>query len=552
MRLSWTVAARRLRCLCCVTVIAVSYTAAAAAQDTTTGSTGTSNGGSSSVTPGERLQVTITSPPPDQPIPPTGEISFAANEPGATFSCLVGGTPTNPCTSPVPYGPLPAGSPFTFAVSASLGQDKSAARAAYTVASATPAATLTVKITGAPSGTVTSSSATIAFEANRQNATFRCTLDAVENACASPTGYTGLANGTHAFSVVALDGREASAPVTTSWTVSTTVRPVSKPPRVIITSAPEGDVRSHRARLAFTSTAAAAGFQCSLDRSPFADCTSPQRYRRLAGGSHTFAVRALAAGGAAGPPASARWRVVAARIVTPPSGGGPDWPLVIVVCLGVALAAAIAAQRVMRTRRRAAWQPQARAEPPERPCSERNHYCQKIKLTAKPGPRIISRLDAHARGSDGREIARLLPGRLVNALNGAVADYRRDRHRERLRTALLPATGMLLSELDSWIARKVAHDEVTVDARFLAAEVEYAFTLYVCKGRKPDDQPEWEKEDEWKASLEDEREQNAVRLDLRRPVGAQTEIALAQLVELVTKVDEHITLEVSSESRLRV
>ncbi len=519
-------------------IVTVAWAATASAQDPTTTATPDTT---------EDLTVTITSPPAGQPIPPQGEIAFAANKEGASFSCF-NGTTSGPCTSPAPYGPLEPGESFTFAVVAVLGREKSPeARATYPVAAVTPAPALAVTITDAPSGTVGGTSATIAFAASRPGATFRCTLDNVDAACTSPTTYSDLSNGTHAFSVVAQDGRDVSPPETASWTVSAVRPPPARPPRAIITAAPEGRVSSRRARIAFTSTGGAVRFECSLDRAPFAGCRSPRRYTHLARASHTFAVRAVAANGAAGPPAIARWRVAAAQIVTPPSGGRLNWPAVILACLLAALAAALAVLRMMRARRRAAWQREARAEPPERPCSERNHYCQKAKVSAKPGPRAISYLEAHGRDGDGRRLQRRLGGRLVDELNGVVGDYRRDQDRNRLGTAVRPAATMLLHELDAW----PVSDQVTVDAHLVAAEVEYEFTLYVCS-KRGDREPEWETEDEWKASLEEEREESAVKLDRRQPVGAQTESALDQLAELVTKVDEHIRVEVSAEGRLRV
>jgi hypothetical protein len=518
-------------------IVAVAYAATASAQDPAPGAAGTT----------ESLTVTITSPPTDQPIPPQGQISFAANKPGASFRCL-SETMNEPCTSPAPYGPLEPGKPFTFAVVALLGREKSPeARATYAVATAQPPPALAVTITDAPSGTVAGTSATIAFTASRPGATFRCTLDNVDAACTSPTAYADLSNGTHSFSVVAQDANDVSEPATASWTVSAAGPSPTKAPRAIITAAPEGRVSSRRARLAFTSTAGAARFECSLDRSRFVDCRSPRRYHHLARASHTFVVRAVAANGATGPPAVARWRVAAAPGIMPPSDGGTSWPAVILACLLAAAAAALAAHRILHARRRADWQRQARAEPPDRPCSERNHYCRKVKVKARPGPRVISYLDARARGSDGRQLHRQLGGRLARELNGVVGDYRGDRNRDRLRTAVLPAAGMLLHELDSWPVT----EQVTVDAHLVAAEVEYEFTLYVCS-KSRDSEPEWEKEDEWTASLADEREESAVKLDRRQPVGVQTESALDQLAELVTNIDEHVSVDVSGEGRLQV
>jgi sugar lactone lactonase YvrE len=72
-------------------------------------------------------------------------------------------------------------------------------------------------ITGGPTGTVSSTSASFSFGAN-EPATFTCRLDGGPAAgCTSPATYSGLADGAHSFSV--------AAPVTRSWTVDTTVPP---------------------------------------------------------------------------------------------------------------------------------------------------------------------------------------------------------------------------------------------------------------------------------------------------------------------------------------
>jgi hypothetical protein len=52
-------------------------------------------------------------------------------------------------------------------------------------------------------------------------------------------------------------------------------------------------------------------FQCKLDRSPWAGCSSPQRIGDLAEGGHAFRVRALDRAGRPGPVASHSWRRVA-------------------------------------------------------------------------------------------------------------------------------------------------------------------------------------------------------------------------------------------------
>ena len=77
-------------------------------------------------------------------------------------------------------------------------------------------------ITGGPSGTVASTTATFSFASSEAGSTFACSLDgAGATACSSPTTYTSLANGGHTFSVAATDaaGNTDPTPAPWSWTV---------------------------------------------------------------------------------------------------------------------------------------------------------------------------------------------------------------------------------------------------------------------------------------------------------------------------------------------
>lgn len=76
-----------------------------------------------------------------------------------------------------------------------------------------------------------------------------------------------------------------------------------------ITGGPSGNSVLTTPTFAFDATDAA-GFECSLDNATFAACASPDSIGPLGLGPHTFAVRAIDAGGP-GEPAVVRWNVVA-------------------------------------------------------------------------------------------------------------------------------------------------------------------------------------------------------------------------------------------------
>lgn len=84
-----------------------------------------------------------------------------------------------------------------------------------------------------------------------------------------------------------------------------------EPPETTLVAAPSTPTEETGAEFAFTSSDAAATFECSLDGAAFAACGSPLSVSGLAIGPHAFAVRAVDAGGQADPtPAAHAWEIV--------------------------------------------------------------------------------------------------------------------------------------------------------------------------------------------------------------------------------------------------
>jgi hypothetical protein len=181
-----------------------------------------------------------------------------------------------------------------------------------------------VTITAGPAEgeTVTSDSATFSFHSDTQ-ATFKCVLDGgAEESCDSgQITYTGLANGTHRFDVIATTtGHDVvSGSETRNWTVAVL-------PQVTITDQPPNPSESPDATFSFTSDQSGT-FECTLDGGSTESCTSPVTYHGLHEGSHSFAVRAVGPTDATGPPAEYRWEVKApppSSIETSIVAGPPD------------------------------------------------------------------------------------------------------------------------------------------------------------------------------------------------------------------------------------
>ena len=130
-------------------------------------------------------------------------------------------------------------------------------------------------------------------------------------------------------------------------------------------------------------------------------------------------------------------------------------------------------------------------------------------------------------------------------LNPAVRDHRRHPDDPSFETSLLPIAAQLVTQVETWLIGDEQHTRVTADAHLTGPEFEYEFTLYRCN--KGDDGPGWEKEDEWKASPEDECEANVVMLSRPAPHGEEVASVATQLAEFVSKVDEAPSIAASAE-----
>jgi hypothetical protein len=263
----------------------------------------------------------LTATPPAVTNSPGASFSFTATEAGSTFECTLDGGGFAPCTSPQNYSGL-AGGNHTFQVRATdpAGNiDPTPASFAWTIDTTPPDTTLTAT----PPAVTNSPSASFSFTATETGSTFQCTLDGgAFVACTSPQSYSALAGGSHTFQVRATDpaGNADSTPASFTWTVDTAA------PDTALTATPPAVTNSPGASFSFTATETGSAFQCTLDGGAFVACTSPQSYSALAGGSHTFQVRAADPAGNTDPtPASYTWIID----TTPPvrSGGQPTGTL---------------------------------------------------------------------------------------------------------------------------------------------------------------------------------------------------------------------------------
>jgi outer membrane protein OmpA-like peptidoglycan-associated protein len=176
-----------------------------------------------------------------------------------------------------------------------------------------PALPQSPRITG---GAPTNGAATTATTANptfsyaigdaANSVAFQCAVDGGSfTACTSPKSLSGLADGSHTFSVRAINSAGDPGPQTDrTWTVDTT-----PPGTPILMGAPSGIVATDAAAIGIGGELGAT-FTCSVDGSSYVTCTSPLALTGLADGNHTVSVKQSdAAGNVSVTPASVSWTV---------------------------------------------------------------------------------------------------------------------------------------------------------------------------------------------------------------------------------------------------
>jgi MYXO-CTERM domain-containing protein len=248
----------------------------------------------------------ITASPANPTNQTTANLSFSSNKAGSTFSCKLDSGAAATCTSPKIYSGLGAGS-HTFTVTATDAAGNVSAPASYTWSiDLTPPV---VSITAYPASLTNQTTANLSFGSNKAGSTFTCMLDSgAAVACTSSMSFSGLAAGSHAFTVIATDPvGNASSPVSATWTVDTV------PPTTTIVSEPSAVTTSTDATFAFASSKAGSTFEWLLDgaTSYSALPSNPMVLAGLALGGHHIVVRARdALGNVDASPASYSWSVV--------------------------------------------------------------------------------------------------------------------------------------------------------------------------------------------------------------------------------------------------
>ena len=234
--------------------------------------------------------VTLLTTPEDPSETNPQTFTFSSTQSPVTFECRLTGTQSSggfqPCTSPHSYTNLIDGE-YIFEVRSKNQYglvSEEPGLFEWTVA-VPPETTIHNK----PLNPSTSTSAAFTFFSSEPNgALWECELDNQSVDClSSPAVFTGLANGTHTFSVAAIDAMDNvdPTPATYTWVIDTL-------PETTLGDTPPASTSSTTATFTFSSNESNVSYECSLDSAAFAPCSAPVNLSGLSIASHTFRVQA--------------------------------------------------------------------------------------------------------------------------------------------------------------------------------------------------------------------------------------------------------------------
>jgi hypothetical protein len=256
--------------------------------------------------------VTLTSPTSSPTTQTSATITFTAGELGGTVQCKFDGGSYGACpASPVNFTNLGLGA-HTYSVrqTDTAGNVSLVGTASWNIGpDTTPPGTPTVTRTVPTENPTTSTSQTITYSGAESGGTFQCKLDGNGYApCgSSPINGTGLANGSHTYSVTQTDSSgNVSAAGSVTWLIDN-IAPA--PPTVTRTSPTANPTPSISQTLTYSGEAGGT-FQCRLDAGSYGPCLiSPIALPALANGSHTYFVTQTDATGNVSAAGSVTWVV---------------------------------------------------------------------------------------------------------------------------------------------------------------------------------------------------------------------------------------------------
>ncbi|MCW2811356.1 MAG: metallophosphoesterase, partial [Friedmanniella sp.] len=250
---------------------------------------------------------TITSSPTSPTNATTASLAFTSTAGGSTFQCQLDGGQLKACTSPTSYTGLAAGShAFNVRATANGQTDPSPATASWTVDLTAPSVPTNLTATASTSSVALTWNASTDNTAVAGYVVYRNGTRIGTGTTTTSTSYTdaSLATGNYSYTVAALDGVGNLSGQSTAATAT-----IGVAPDTTITATIPAVTNQTTASFTFTATVSGSTFECQLDATAYAACTSPRSYTGLAAGSHTFRVRATASGITDSTPAQLTWTV---------------------------------------------------------------------------------------------------------------------------------------------------------------------------------------------------------------------------------------------------
>ncbi|HET7443880.1 MAG TPA: hypothetical protein VFJ57_04410 [Solirubrobacterales bacterium] len=227
----------------------------------------------------------------------------------ASVSCKLDAGQLLPCSSPVTYSSLPAGSHQVQVWVTDNAGNTSFDFYDWTIDTTLPSITSE----SAPADPSNQSTAVFTFSAGDTGGSglkgTECSLDSAPlTPCSSPVEYSSLADGSHVFEVRASDNAGNTIGETFHWTVDTVAAATT------IDSQPSNPSTDIAPSFTFSGTdpggSGVAGFECKLDGGSFGLCASPKALSGLGDGEHSFEVRARdGVGNVDATPATYAWTV---------------------------------------------------------------------------------------------------------------------------------------------------------------------------------------------------------------------------------------------------
>ncbi|MGH2960274.1 MAG: GDSL-type esterase/lipase family protein, partial [Solirubrobacterales bacterium] len=238
---------------------------------------------------------------------------------GHTFKCRLDNAAYTTCpSSPVTRTGLSAG-PHSYSVIQTDASGNRSPAAILTWTIDTTAPTIPTVTRTSPVATPTNSTTqTITYAGAESGGTFNCKLDSASYAAcpSSPAVLSGLADGSHTYSVTQTDAAGNVSPAASvTWSVNTVLPPA---PNVARTSPSATVTNSTTQVITYSGNQVGGTFQCSLDSAqPTACPNSPVTLTGLGSGTHTFSVTQTDVLGNVGSAATVAWTVDLVSPATP-------------------------------------------------------------------------------------------------------------------------------------------------------------------------------------------------------------------------------------------